>query len=295
MRWPATVAVSAAVILVASGCGGSARTADAPVLTVVTGLWPLGQAAAEIGQANVAVDDVVAAGTDPRTATLAAAAVAKVHAAPVVLEIGGGFQPSFEAAARGSSHTVRLLPSPTASPYIWLNPYTMEQAGRTIAAAMERANPKAAATYRTGLENLEADLSSLDADYQSTLSTCPDTTFVTVDDAFAGLHPRYPVVDKAITDAPLTPTPSSEQVRAETAAIRATGAKKIYKETWIPESDILAATTETGVQVATISTLEGPPTPAGWPYAEGRKYESLMEANLTTISDALHCPSPADS
>ena len=263
------------------------------MLTVVTGLWPLGQAAAEIGQANAKVVDVVPPGSDPRTWTLTAAAAAQVRHAGVVLEIGGGFQPSFEAAAATAAPVVRLLPPGGATPYVWLNPFTMEQAARTIAAAMQRADPGAASTFRTGLENEEADLGSLDSDYQSTLSTCPDQTLVTVDDAFAGLHPRYPVVDKAVVDGPLTPTPSPATVRAEVAAIRATGAKKIYNETWIPESDVLAATAQTGVQVGTLDTLEGPAAPTPWPYTAGKKYASLMETNLTTIAAALRCPNPS--
>jgi ABC-type Zn uptake system ZnuABC Zn-binding protein ZnuA len=281
--------------LVAGACGGSSVTTGAPVLTVVTGLWPLAAAASEIGQGNVAVDDVVPPGDDPRTTTLSAGAVAKVHSAGLVLELGGGFQPSFEAAAAsaptaGSKRTVRLLPPGGASLYVWLNPYAMEQTGATIAAAMEKADPKAAPTFETGLANYQAELGSLDADYQSSLSTCPDQILVTVDNAFAGLHPRYPVTDRAIVDGPLTPTPSAATVREEVAAIKASGAKKIYTETWIPESDILGASAEADVQVGTISTLEGPPTAAPWLFMAGKKYESLMEANLSVISAALHCP-----
>jgi zinc transport system substrate-binding protein len=286
-------AIVAILAVVAGGCGGSTHTTAAPVLTVVTGLWPLAEAAAEIGQANVAVDDVVPPGTDPRTYQLSSSAATAVRHADVVLEMGGSFQPSFEAAAAGSTHTVRLLPSASTSPYVWLNPYAMEATARTIAAALERANPGAAATYKTGLENQEANLGSLDADYQSTLSTCPDQTLVTVDNAFAGLQARYPVIDKAVVAGPLTPIPSAAAVRAEVTVIRASGTKKIYNETWIPESDILAATAETKVEVGTIDTLEGPPTPAPWPYTEGKKYVSLMETNLTTIAAALHCPNPA--
>jgi ABC-type Zn uptake system ZnuABC Zn-binding protein ZnuA len=281
--------------MVAPGCGGSTHTAAAPVITVVTGLWPLAQAAAEIGQANVTVDDVVPPGTDPQTYQLSPAATAAVHHAGVVLEIGGGFQPAFEAAAAGSAHTIRLLPSPSASPYVWLTPFPMEATARAIAAALVKADPAAAATYETGLENQEANLGSLDADYQSTLSTCPDQTFVTVDNAFAGLHTRYPVIDKAIVSGPLTPVPSRPAISSEVAVIRASGTKKIYNETWIPQSDILGATTETGVEVGTIDTLEGPPTPAPWTYTAGKKYVSLMETNLTTIAGALHCPNPADT
>jgi zinc transport system substrate-binding protein len=279
--------------LLAAGCGGSTHTSSAPVISVVSGLWPLAQLAEAIGQGNVSVDDVVPPGSDPRTYVLTASDRARVRSAVVDLEIGGGFQPSFEAAAPG--RTVRLLPSPGASPYVWLDPYTMERTATVVARALERADPEADATFRTGLANVEAEIGTLDDDYQSTLSSCPDQKLVTVDDAFAGLHPRYPVTDIAITSGPLTPTPSVATVRREVAAIRATGSDEVYNESWIPESDIIAATTVTRVKVGTLDTLEGPTTSVAWPYRSGQEYVSLMELNLSTISSALHCPNPADN
>jgi ABC-type Zn uptake system ZnuABC Zn-binding protein ZnuA len=287
-------AVLLAVALVAAGCGGSTSTLSAPSITVVTGLWPLAQAAAAIGQGNVVVDDVVPAGVDPTTYSLGASARARVHSARLALEIGGGFEPSFEAAAP-AARTVRLLPSAGASPYVWLNPFAMERTDRTIAAALERANPAAAATYRTGLDNVEAELGALDDDYQSTLSSCPDEKLVTFSDAFVGLHPRYPVTDDVVGSADLTPDPSAATVDREVAAIKATGSDEIYNETWIPESDILAATTRTKVKVGSLNTLEGPPTAKPWPYQAGREYVTLMENNLSSLSSALHCPNAADN
>ena len=210
-----------------------------------------------------------------------------------MLELGGGFQPSFEAAA-AAARTRPAAPARRGVAVRLAQPVHDGADGPHDRRRPGEGRPGGAATFRTGLANLEADLGSLDADYQSTLSSCPDQTLVTVDDAFAGLHPRYPVVDKAVVHGPLTPTPSKATVRAEVAAIRATGAKEIYNESWIPESDILAATAQTGVKVGSLDTLEAAaPTP--WPYAAGKKYVSLMETNLSTIAAALHCPNPSDT
>jgi ABC-type Zn uptake system ZnuABC Zn-binding protein ZnuA len=287
-------AVMVVVGLVAAGCGAgaSSRSPDAPVVTVATGLWPLSQAASQIGQGNVKVVDVVPAGSDPRTYHLDAAQVATVRHADVVLEMAPGFQPSFDAAAGGSSHTVELVASAHADPYVWLNPYSMEAIGQTIYRAMRRRDPKAAHTFSNGVSNLEAQLGSLDDDYQSTLSACPDQTLVTVDDAFGVLHPRYPVVDEPIApDGAISGLPSPATVAAEAKVIRATGTDEIYNESWVPESDIIGATVETRVKVGELDTLAGPP-PGGWRH--GSTYFSLMETNLSTISSALHCPNPDD-
>jgi zinc transport system substrate-binding protein len=294
----AVVAVALASALLAAGCGGGGGTStpSAPVLTVVTGLWPLAQAATAIGQRDVKVVDVVPDGHDPGPYHLATAAAAEVRAAPVVLEIGGGFQPSFEAAAATNPHTVKLLPSPGASPYVWLNPYGMEHVATTIAAAMTAADPAAKGTFSGGLADLQASLAALDDDYQSTLSVCPDQKLVTVTGAFAGLHPRYPVTDVAIARGPLTPVPTQAEVAADVAAIRASGAKEIYDESWIPQSDIVEATAIAEVKVGTIDTLAGPPA-AGYPQGSSRAlpYIGEMEQVLSTLSSALHCPNPDDS
>jgi len=277
---------------VAAACGASGgRTSGAPTLDVATDLWPLATAAAAIGQGNVKVTDVVPAGQDPATYRLDRAETGTVAHAGLSVRMGGWNEPGYAAAAARARHEV-TLPADGPSPYVWLSPHAMEAAGRRIAAALEAAEPAAAKTFRNGLASFEAELSSLDSDYQSTLSSCPDQTIVTVNDAFAVLHPYYPVVDRAIAPAGVSGLPSAATIDREVAAIKKTGAKKIYIETWIPESYIIGATTRTGVQVGTLDTLAGPVS-SPWPVSvNGKKYFSLMEENLGTISSALHCPNP---
>jgi zinc transport system substrate-binding protein len=278
-----------------AGCGGnSAKTSNAPVLTVATGLWPLASAAAAIGQGNVHVVDVVPAGTDPVGYKLTAAETAQVASADVVVTMGGSIQPSVAAAAK-SGHTVTLSPVGS-DPYIWLSPHALESSGPRIAAALERADPKAKGTIRNGLDNFEANLTSIDADYESTLSACPDTNLVTVDDDFAVLHPYYPVTDTAIMPVGASGLPDQATIQHEISVIKATAANEIYDESWVPESDIIQATAETAVKVGQLDTLAGPPTGANWAIVPaGKKYFSLMEANLSVISSALHCPNPDDN
>lgn len=273
-----------------AACGGpdAERTAGAPVLTVATGLWPLAQAAAEIGGGNVQVEDVVPAGDNPLTSTLSGAQVERVKKAGLALEIGDGFQPTFERAA-GHTRTA-VVASGSGDPYIWLNPYDMEKVATKVALAMEAANPKADKTYSAGLDSFQAQLSSLDADYQSTLSACPDDTLVTVGDAFAVLSPRYTVHDDDVAPPDPGPLPSTATVKQEVSAIKASGASVVYSDTWIPQSAIVEASAIDDVRVSPIDTLVGEP-PGGW---KGKPtYFFQMEQVLSVLSSALHCPSPA--
>ena len=128
----ATALLVVTVGITLTACGESAAAAHAPTIQVVTGLYPLTQAVEQIGQGKVAVTDVVPAGTDPTTYRLTAAQVAVVHRAAVVVEIGGGFQPSFEAAAlgAGAGAVVDLRAALGATdPYVWLDPVVMGPAG----------------------------------------------------------------------------------------------------------------------------------------------------------------------
>jgi zinc transport system substrate-binding protein len=286
-------AATVAATLASTGCGGNAttKTTGAPFVTVVTTVWPLAEAAKVIGMGNVRVDDVVPAGSDPDGYVLGATARAEVHRAGLAIEVGAGWDTSLESVV-AHTHIVHIQPSGS-DPYVWLNPHDMEAVARQIAGALKRADPKAASTFGDGLDNFEAQLSSLDADYQSTLSVCPDQDLVTVNDAFAALHPYYPVVDKPIAPGgAVNAPPSKAMVAKEVRIIRSAAVKEIYTETWIPQSYIIEATVTTRVKIGTLNTLAGPPQ-SGWPIsADGSKYVSLMEQNLGVMSSALHCPNP---
>jgi zinc transport system substrate-binding protein len=279
----------------AAGCGaaGGTVTKGAPVLTVATGLWPLAQAAQSIGQGNVRVLDVVPAGRDPRTYALSPTEVEMVRRAGLVVEMGGSFQPSLARAAAGRrARTLTIAPDGAGgNPYVWLDPHAMEKASRQVEAAMAAADPRARRTFATGLYDFEATLQALDADYQSTLSSCTADKVVAVDDAFGVLHPRYPV-DVVPLDGttPAPVAPDATTLRREVATVRAAGVGAVYNETWHPLSALIPLQSRTGVKIGTLDTLEGVP-PGGFPQAQASYYD-MMESDLGALSSALRCPNP---
>lgn len=280
------------VALLLSACGSpdALRTKGAPVLTVVTGLWPLGQAASEIGLDNVHVVDVVPPGDDPETYTLDAAQRGEVRRAGLVLDVAG-LDPSVAAAAI-PAHTVTFS---GADPYLWLNPYDMEAVGRRIRSALLRADPEAAPTFDANFPPYLAEVESLDEDYQHYLSACPLSTIVTVTNAFDILHPRYQVDVVALEPTPTsTVLPSRATVDQEVAVVRRVHARTVYNETWVPESALIPLQSETGVRIApdTLDTLLNIP-PGGFPKGVS-SYFSAMESNLQIIADALECPNPEE-
>jgi ABC-type Zn uptake system ZnuABC Zn-binding protein ZnuA len=283
------LAVLALVSIMAAGCSQSAPAdASAPVLTVATGLYPLAQAIEQIGQGKVSVTDVVAAGSDPTTFSLGPAQAAQVRRAGLVVEIGGGFQPSFEQAAVGAPDVLDLqMKLGTASPDVWLDPNTMQKAVTLMAGAMEAADPAAAGLFRQGAQAFQASVESTGIDYESTLSACPRATIFTADTAFAPMAGDYGLRDVAVGS---SATPSLAAVRDAARSIQAVGATTVFSEPWQPAATVDAVAAAAHVKTRLLDTLEGPP-PGGWP--PQADYIKLMESNLGALSSALGCPNTA--
>jgi len=273
--------------LVAAACGGpTAASTHAATIQVVTGVYPLAQTVEQIGQGKVAVADVVPPGSDPSSYELNAAQVQQVRHAAVVVLVGGGFQPSLEAAAVGATGVVVNLDSQLAAsdPYVWLDPQTMGRALPVIAAALEKANPGAATLYRDGAEAFGDEVASTEIDYESTLSTCPHRTIVTPDGAFLSVAADYDLVDQVVGTAP---HPDAALVAAAAARVSAAGLTTVFSEPFADNATIEAVAAGAHVKVRVLDPLTGPP-PGGWP--SQANYLNLLEVNLGTLSNALGCP-----
>ncbi len=250
---------------------------------MVTGLYPIAQAVKQIGESKVTVTDVVPPGQNPLTYNLSAADADQVRQATLVVDVGGGFQPSFEAAASGNAHVLSVEPAvKTSNPYFWLDPGVMQAAISTITSAMEKADPKAAPVFRQGTENLLAEVNSTGIDYESTLSTCPLQTIFTANGAFTDMARNYGLQD-VVVGTGSSPPPS---VPSE---IKSSNTNTIFSETWVSEAAVEAAAAQSHVKVRQLDTLAGPlPPPNEWP--PQATYINLLEVNLATLSRALGCP-----
>jgi zinc transport system substrate-binding protein len=279
MRKAIGVALAAAVI--GGGCGATvAAGPSGPVLKVVTGVYPLQQAVGQIGQSKVEVTDVVPPGANPLTYQLTPTQVAQVRSADLVVDVGGGFQPSFEEAARGARRVWSMVPE--GPKYVWLDPTAMADTVGGLAGAMAAANPSAGAYYRQGERAFADELRSTGIDYESTLSTCPVDVIFTADSAFGAMAQQYGLHSEVLgTDpAPATVASGVEQVTAANATT-------VFREPWVADAVVMAVASQAHRKVRTLDTLTGPPS-GGWP--RSATYVTLLEANLGALSTALGCP-----
>lgn len=270
---------------VIAGCSAGhlpASVADAPVLSVATGLYPLAQMASLIGGNKVVVDDIIPAGADPLTFRPDAAQARVLTGSGLVLEIGGGFQPGIEAAATGAPAVEELGSTlHSTDPYVWLDPTTMQNVVTAIAAAMGKADPQAAALFQRNAGGLGDQVQSLGYDYSSTLTSCPGNTIVTANSAFSVMAADYSLKDEI---AGADPSPAT--VSAIRAALPADSAVAAIREPWVDDNGLAKVASAAGLTVHTVDTLAGTPTGVS---GQAATYFSQMEQNLGTISDALGC------
>jgi zinc transport system substrate-binding protein len=276
--------VAGSLCFAATSCSGVSRSdSAAPVLHVVTALYPLAEAVSQIGQSKVDVVDVVPDGGDPITYRPTAADRSLLASAGLVIEMGGGFQPAFEqAAAAASGHLLTLGAAHPGEPYPWLDPAGMGSYISRIEAAMAGADPQAAGLFKQGAEAFGAEVESTGIDYQSTLSVCPHTTMFTADRSFSTMASAYGLDDVAIG----TSAPSTSALPAIAERVASSGVTDVFAETWAGDAGVQAVAGAAGKGVRTLDTLLGAPA-GGWPAHIG--YIQLLEANLGALDSALSC------
>jgi zinc transport system substrate-binding protein len=275
-----------------ASCGSTSSTSG-PVLTVVTGLWPLAQAAKAIGGRGVQVTDVVPAGTNPMAWRPSPSATKTIDSADVVLEVGAGFQPGFERAAKANAHTMYLDgPLKIVDPYLWLSPYRMVRVARLISYELAMVNPDGASAYHNGLVAFEARLAAVGQEYKAAFAKCASPLLVMEDGTFLVLRPNVHVritkLDPALRAWPTArpgPNKASPAVLAHQAqVIDVAHARAIFNETWAPASYLTAASRATGARILTLDSLVGVP---GGPAAS--TYLGRLKANLELMEKGVRC------
>jgi zinc/manganese transport system substrate-binding protein len=155
--------------LAASGCGGSANTSGA--LDAVAAENVYGDIASQIGGRHVSVTSILTnPNADPHLFEPGTANGLAVAGAKVVIQNGLGydaFMTKLENASPSKSRIVVTMANVVgvqgkdANPHLW---YDVPQLGRiagSIAAALERADPRHASAYRAGLTRFDRSLGPL--------------------------------------------------------------------------------------------------------------------------------------
>ena len=304
---PRTGASIAIAVLVMSGWFGTACAsstgsdgASSGALSVVAAFYPVQEAAQRVGGTLVDVTNLTPPGVEPHDLELSPDQVESIATADVVLYVGEGFQPAVEdALGDAEGVTVDLLAGlPTVEPpdgspeglavdpHVWLDPVLYVRMVDEVRAALAKAAPDDASTFRTKADAFTNEITQLADDYRTGLASCDRTLIVTNHAAFGYLAAEYGLTQEAITGLAPDAEPSAQRLSELKDLVSREGVTTIFTEDLVSPKVAETLADEAGVQTAVLHTLEGLTDEE---LAAGDDYGSQMRENLSTFRSALGC------
>jgi ABC-type Zn uptake system ZnuABC Zn-binding protein ZnuA len=319
-----TRSAALACLLVAAACTTESDTtspATAPgsptgrVISVVTTTTQLTDFAKEIGGDRVKVYGVLKANVDPHDYEPSPADIEALAKADVIVKNGIGLEGWFDdtiksAAPKGqivdASEGIKIRQGEEAhegeepgggaahedeeagDPHIWHNPENAAVMATSMAAAMEKAMPEAAADIQRNLAEYKAKLAKLDADIKAQIGRLTNKKLVTNHDAFGYYIDHYGLefVGSIIPSFDTSAELSAAQIADIVAKIKASGAKAVLSESSLPPRTAEAIGKEAGVKVvAGEDALYG--DTLGPDGSNGDTYLKMLEHNTKVIVDNL--------
>jgi len=295
MRRTVTSATLASLVLVAStACTtdeiSSTSRAAGGVISVVATTTQLTDFAKEIGGSRVKVYGVLKANIDPHDYEPSPADIDALAKANVIVKNGISLEGWFDDTIKSAAPKGQIIDSSQGitirkgDPHIWHNPQNVVVMVTSIAAAMEKAAPDAAADIQRNLVTYTDKLTKLDTDIKNQVSGLTNKKLVTNHDAFGYYIDRYGLefVGSIIPSFDTTAELSATQIAEIVATIRSTGTKAVFSESSLPPKTAEVIGSEAGVKVvAGEDALYG--DTLGPPGSDGDTYLKMLAHNTEVI------------
>jgi zinc transport system substrate-binding protein len=253
---------------------------------IVTSAYALAQLASYIGGKAVQVVDLAPPGAQPEGLSLTAAGRAAIEHAALVIDVGDGYQPQVEAAARSARRHLSLLPelSKQAQPFeFWLDPYLMSKAAVLIANQLVTVDPTERRVFENGSRNFQSVAVSIESDFESTFTDCTRNEFVTSDGAFQRLAASFDLVDVSV---------DATGVKKSADIVRQYSLPTVFSEVGVPSGLVQEVAKSARASVASLNPLELAPSPGG---PAPLSYFAVMEFDLTALETPLACDTSGGS
>ena len=275
------LAVTAVVLVVAAGCGGSGDDDGRP--RVVASFFPLAEAAEQVGGDAVEVTDLTPAGTEPHDVELAADEVDELLDADLVVYLSGGFQPAVEDVVEqrdGPAVDVGAAAGDGDDPHVWLDPTLMARIVDAVATGIADAVPERADDVEAAARRYRGELEQLDADLAAQLDDCDRDLVVSAHDAFGHLARRYGLRTEAITGISPEAEPDPGRLAQLADLVERDGVTTVFTEELVSPDVADALAREADVRTAVLDPIESRP--------EGG-YVAAMRRNGDALASALGC------
>ncbi|KQR18750.1 metal ABC transporter substrate-binding protein [Deinococcus sp. Leaf326] len=264
--------------------------ADAQTPSVMVSFQPLYDVATRVAGTSARVERAVPVGASPHSYDPTVRDLVRLKSADLVFMAGLGADAWLEkyvAASGGRATTVRLgetlkftpLRSGRAvDPHWWLDASLMAQAAQQMGAALAKADPNNALTYRQNADREAQRLNTLHAELRRTLAPVRGGQLVTFHNAF-GYFARAYGLRVVATLAPLEGIePSTQTMTQAVRTIRTSGVKAVFSEPQLPAGPARAVAAEAGVPLYVLDPEGSAQTPG---------YADMMRHNRDTLLRAL--------
>ena len=309
MQFRGSMLVAALAALAAgllAGCTPSAR-AEARAqgqLLVVTSAYPVQFVAEQVGGARTHVVDLARPGAEPHELELTPQDVAAVEDADLVVYLDG-FQPAVDRAVASSAQGRALDIAPAArldlaapaedggqgypaaqahagmDPHFWLDPTRLADVADAVAARLAHVAPGDAATFTGRAAALRSQLTALDADLRSGLTSCRSRSLVTGHAAFGYFARRYRLHQVGVTGLDPEAEPDAAELARVAEFVRREGVATVYTETLASPDVARALAAETHTRTAVLDPVESRP--------RNGDYVTAMRADLVTLRAGQGC------
>ncbi len=213
-RFAAAVAVSAALLLVASSWG---MLSAAPLSVYVT-LPPLAEALESVGGGEVSVGVLLPAGVSPETYQPDARTVASLGRAELLLTIGAPFEetllprlketfPALTVVDGTREMAFRTFPDGGRDPHVWLSLDNLSRFAKNACDALCTARPEHADAFRENLAKYRASLAALNDRNRELLSPLSGKAVLVYHPAFGYFLGEYGIKQLSIEEEGKEPSP----------------------------------------------------------------------------------------
>ncbi len=170
-------------------------------------------------------------------------------------------------------------------PHVWLSPKQAQTEVKNIEAALVQLDPTHADQYKQNADAYIKELTQLDNDYKTGLSSAKRKDFITQHAAFA-----YMARDYGLTQVPISGlSPEQEPTAAQMAKVvdfaKQHNVKTIFFETLVSPKIAETIANEVGAKTAVLNPLEGLTDDQ---VKAGENYITVMRENLKGLEQALN-------
>ncbi|WP_232058170.1 metal ABC transporter substrate-binding protein [Cohnella abietis] len=314
------IALSACVLIVATGCGKNDQMAQVEgKINVLTSFYPLYYFAKEIGGDRANVVNLVAAGVEPHEWTPKSRDLDAVSKAQIFLYNGAGLEGWVKGFLNGlgsdskvltveASHGIKLISGNPekdseedsgedhtadeqhshsdgdVDPHTWVSPRSAMVMAANIRDAFVKTDPEHKAEYETRYESIKDRLGQLDAKFTVQLSVYKRRDIVVSHQAFGYLCRDYNLNQIAIMGLSPDAEPRAQDLLNIARFVKENDIPYIFFEELVSEQLAQTLAREAKVDTLVLNPLEGL-TPEQ--DKAGENYITLMEKNLQNLQKAL--------